>query len=283
MQVGERFMKGKAIAGENAIFGVTIQPVVEDEHDGKGALIAWDPVKQKPRWKIWHNTLWNGGTLSTAGGLVFQGTADGYFTAYDAAKGKVLWRFNAGHGIIGAPISYSANGKQYVSVLAGYGGTVGSFGKLTNVGWKYGAQPRRVLTFSLDGKAVLPPTAPPDLGVHALDNPDLKLDEKDVQAGKALFFMCGACHGTKLNATGAPGPDLRESAAALDFDELWNILHNGTRQEQGMPRHQELTKEQAHQIYSYIRAGAREALGLRPPMPDVVVPMTDNKAAGIGH
>ena len=59
-----------------------------------------------------HDTLWNGGTLSTAGDLVFQGTADGYLSAYDAASGPRLWRFNAGLGIIAPPMSYQAHGKQ---------------------------------------------------------------------------------------------------------------------------------------------------------------------------
>jgi quinohemoprotein ethanol dehydrogenase len=272
MQVGMRYMKGKTVLGATKVFDITIQPVLKDKHDGKGALIAWDPVKQKPRWQIWHDTIWNGGTLSTAGGLVFQGTADGYFTAYDAANGKRLWRFNASHGIIAAPISYSVEGKQYVTVLGGYGGSVGSFGKITNAGWKYGAQPRRVLTFTLDGKAVLPQTAPADFTVHAVDDPSLQLDEKEVEAGHAIASRCGGCHGQNLEATGAPGPDLRESAAALDFDELWKIVHEGTRADRGMPLHQELTKEQAHQIWSYIRAGARESLGLRPPSANVALP-----------
>src|SRR3546814_10534666 len=51
-------------------------------------LIAWDPVKQKPVWTQDYVTVWNGGTLATAGGLVFQGTADGRFVAYAADTGK---------------------------------------------------------------------------------------------------------------------------------------------------------------------------------------------------
>ena len=80
-------------------------------------------MHQKARWKVPLDTFWNGGMLATAGDLVFQGTADGYFSAYDASDGKRLWRFNAGLGIIAAPISYSVGGKQYVSVLVGYGGS----------------------------------------------------------------------------------------------------------------------------------------------------------------
>ena len=137
---------------------LTIEPI-GNKHpgDGKGTLVAWDPVRQRQAWSFRHSELWNGGTLATAGGLVFQGAADGWFYAFDAANGSQLWKFNAGHGIVAAPMSYSAGGKQYVAVLSGYGGATGMFGHLVNPGWKYGAQPRRLLTFALDGKARLPP------------------------------------------------------------------------------------------------------------------------------
>jgi quinohemoprotein ethanol dehydrogenase len=261
MQIGSRFFKDKDVPGETRLYNLTIQQFISDDpQDGKGALLAWDPVEQKPRWRVQHDTLWNGGALSTAGGLVFQGTADGYFSAYDAASGERLWRFNVGHGVISAPISYSVDGKQYVSVLSGYGGVTGSFSKFMNVGWKYGAQPRRVLTFALDGAAELPPTAAPDMRVYALDDPALEIDENDVHAGASLFAACGACHGLNLHAAGTPGPDLRESAVALDPDALWSVVNEGTLIEFGMPPFKHLTKEQVRQIYVYIRAGAREAI-----------------------
>ena len=56
-----------------------------------GRLIAWDPVKQKEAWGQEHVSPWNGGTLTTAGNLVFQGTADGRFVAYNATTGEKLW------------------------------------------------------------------------------------------------------------------------------------------------------------------------------------------------
>jgi quinohemoprotein ethanol dehydrogenase len=72
-----------------------------DPGDGKAKLVAWDPVAQKPRWQVQHDTVWNGGVLVTAGNIVFQGTTDGNLTAYDdATSGKQLWVFNAGMGKI---------------------------------------------------------------------------------------------------------------------------------------------------------------------------------------
>ena len=60
-----------------------------------------------------------GGALSTAGGLMFTGEGSGWFRAYDAKSGKVLWSFFAGAGVNAPPASYSADGKQYIVVGAG--------------------------------------------------------------------------------------------------------------------------------------------------------------------
>jgi quinohemoprotein ethanol dehydrogenase len=64
--------------------------------------------------------FWNGGLMTTAGNLVFEGMGDGKFNAYDARNGKQLWSFDAHFGITGAPITYEVDGKQYVSVVAGW-------------------------------------------------------------------------------------------------------------------------------------------------------------------
>ena len=266
-QLGARFSRGGAQT-ENAfnIFGLIVEPIAKKPGDGKGKLVAWDPATQKEAWSIQHDTLWNGGTLATAGGLVFQGTADGWFNAYNAKSGERVWRFNAGLGIIAAPMSFSRNGKQYVSVLVGYGGTTAAEGKFMDVGWKYGAQMRRLLTFALDGKATLPPSAPPDFKVHAVDDPKLVLNEADVQVGRGLWIRCASCHGAGLQATGTPGPDLRESGFALDLASFREVMKTG-RMDRGMPRFDTLTDEQVRQLHAYIRARAREALGLRKPTP----------------
>jgi alcohol dehydrogenase (cytochrome c) len=60
-----------------------------------------------------------GGTLATAGGLVFTGEANGHFSAYDAATGKVLWTYQTGAGVGAPPMSYTVNGRQFVAVATG--------------------------------------------------------------------------------------------------------------------------------------------------------------------
>jgi quinohemoprotein ethanol dehydrogenase len=262
-QIGLKISRGAQSVNAFNVMGLMVEPVIEKPGDGKGSLIAWDPVAQREVWKVQHAHLWNGGVLATAGGMVFQGTADGWFRGYDGTNGRELWKFNAGLGIVGAPISFRVGGRQYVSVLVGYGGTTAAYGEFMNVGWKYGMQPRRLLTFSLDGEASIPASPPPDMKVHAIDDPALALSEADIKAGWALSVQCAACHGVGLQATGTPGPDLRESGIALRLDTLTELLRKGSLIERGMPRFQNLTDEQIRQIHAYIRARARESLGTR--------------------
>jgi quinohemoprotein ethanol dehydrogenase len=264
MQLGVRFWT-KPGPNEALFGGVVFSAVAQDENDAKGALLAWDPIAQKPRWRVPHATMWNGGPLATGGDLVFQGAADGWFSAYGAADGKMLWRFNAGLGIIARPISYEVRGRQYVSVLVGYGGSIFSVQHMS-VGWKYGAQVRRLLTFALDGKAVLPPSPPADLALHPLDDPKYTIIEGDLIAGRQLYLgNCGLCHGTDAVSGNLAAPDLRESAVALDREAFWTVLHDGALLRRGMPQFTQLSRADADKLYNYLRATAREALGLRKP------------------
>jgi quinohemoprotein ethanol dehydrogenase len=259
MQNGVHYYQGEPRPGDVMVGGLSIGSARTDPEDGKGALLAWDPVAQARRWKVQHDVIWNGGALSTAGGLVFQGGGDGFVSAYDAADGRQVWRFDAGLGIIAPPISYAAQGKQYVSVLVGYGGAASIGSDVMNIGWKWGA-PRRLLTFALGGTAALPPSAPRDIAVHALDDPGLELSPADVAAGGRLFMQCILCHGRDAVSAGAPAPDLRESQIALHADSLWTVLHDGALLQQGMPRFETLSRAEVDQIYAYIRARARAAL-----------------------
>jgi quinohemoprotein ethanol dehydrogenase len=259
MQVGIRFVKGRPPLGEIYFGGLGITAYKADSADGKGTLIAWDPVNQRVVWKAPLDTIWNGGAMATAGGLVFQGGADGTLSAYRASTGQRIWRYDAGMGIIAPPITYSVAGKQFISILVGYGGTASAWGDLMNVGWKF-TGPRRLLTFALDGKASLPAAPARDMTVHAIDDPSLKLDPADVAAGHALFMSCGLCHGRNLVSPGGPAADLRESQIASQPDSLWRVVHDGTLLPNGMPSFPALSWPQLMQIYAYIRAGAREAL-----------------------
>ena len=265
-QIGAMFSRSVADQTDDAvnIMGLVIKPILQQPGDGKGMLVAWDPVRQRAAWTVTRDGAWNGGTLTTAGGLVFQGGASGLFNAYDARSGSELWKFDAGLGIIAAPMSFSVGGKQYVSVLVGWGGTAAAMSHVLNVGWKYGQQPRRLLTFALGGNATLAASPGRTMKVAALDDPALKIDEHDVVAGRAMSAACMSCHGAGFEGAGAPAPDLRESAIALNLETFTQFVKAGNPAA-GMPAQTRFSDAQLKQLHAYIRARAREALGLRPP------------------
>jgi alcohol dehydrogenase (cytochrome c) len=92
----------------------------------RGRFIAWDPMAGKVVWEIKENLAAYGGVLTTAGGVAFYGTMEGWLKAVDQKTGKVLWKFKTPSGIIGNPMTYRGpDGKQYVAVLSGIGGWAG--------------------------------------------------------------------------------------------------------------------------------------------------------------
>ncbi|WNO52699.1 methanol/ethanol family PQQ-dependent dehydrogenase [Stakelama saccharophila] len=93
----------------------------------RGVVTAWDPIRRKPAWEYKEKfPVWSG-TVTTAGGLVFFGTMDGWFKALDAKSGKLVWKYKVDSGIISQPISYRGpDGHQYIAVLSGVGGWAGA-------------------------------------------------------------------------------------------------------------------------------------------------------------
>jgi quinohemoprotein ethanol dehydrogenase len=259
MQMATRLRTGAPEDNDFSVFGVNVASVHDQPGDGKGSLVAWDPVAQKARWSVSLDTLWNGGAVSTAGNVVFQGAADGWFSAYDARTGARLWRQNVGMGIIASPMTYSVGGKQYVAVLAGYGGSAAVLSDIMNVGWKY-TGPRRLLTFALEGKSVLPPPESPTLKVNVQDTPAEALDPKQIAMGKAMFIACAACHGRNAVGAGGPAPDLRESLIPLTPEAFWTVVHDGALIKRGMPSFSTFGQPQIEALRQYIRASARAEL-----------------------
>jgi quinohemoprotein ethanol dehydrogenase len=223
---------------------------------GEGLLLAWDPIKQKAAWRVPLRGIWNGGTATTAGNLVFEGRADGQFAAYAADTGKLLWSFDAQTGIVGAPISYQARGRQYVSVLAGYGGAGAAFGTLSSqFGWDARMQPRRVLTFALDGSARLP-DAPARHRVVPVNDPTFVADAGREEIGGTDYAKnCFFCHGAAA-ISGGSAPDLRKSSAIVSQDTFKAIVQSGALLSVGMPRFDNLNDAQLEGIRAYLRAQA---------------------------
>lgn len=92
----------------------------------RGELVAWDPIAARKVCGVMEDLpLWSG-VLATGGDLVFYGTMDGWFKAIDARDCRELWKFKTGSGIIGSPMTYQVNGKQFVAVYSGIGGWMGA-------------------------------------------------------------------------------------------------------------------------------------------------------------
>ena len=143
------------------------------EGGGQGALLAWDPVAQKERWRAPAGGGSGGGTVSTAGNLVIQAVPDGRLMAYSADRGEKLLEIQTGlRGGMGPPITYMLDGKQYVALAGGQGGRGGA-GPVPNreaaqaaaaaptppapaVGRGGPQVSPKLLVFMLDGKAPLP-------------------------------------------------------------------------------------------------------------------------------
>ncbi|MYN11167.1 PQQ-dependent dehydrogenase, methanol/ethanol family [Massilia sp. FT127W] len=115
------YKKGGAYLGA----GFTIRPLFDDYI---GALRAVDPKTGKVAWEVKNTApLW-GGVMTTAGGLVFYGTPEGYLKALDAKTGKELWKFQTGSGVVAPPVTWQDGGVQYVAVVSGWGGAVPLWG-----------------------------------------------------------------------------------------------------------------------------------------------------------
>jgi quinohemoprotein ethanol dehydrogenase len=251
----------------DTIYGLLQQLGGELPQD-RGYLKAWDPVARKTRWEIEHPAFWNGGLLTTAGNLLFQGTGDGRFVAYSADTGRTLWSVPTMIGIIAPPMTYAVDGEQYVAVLAGYGGAGGVTGgdPRTMASARY-LNDGHILVFKLGGKAPMPRVAERNLDIP--EPPALAATPEQVENGKYLYTAnCMVCHGA-LAVSGGVVPDLRRLPAAKHglFKE---IVFDGVIHSAGMPRMGDLLTEQdVRDIQAYVIQRAREdrAAGQAPVAP----------------
>jgi quinohemoprotein ethanol dehydrogenase len=227
---------------------------------GSSSLLAWDAVHQRKAWEVALPGATNGGVMATHGGLVFQGQSDGQFVARDDRSGQALWHADMGVGTQAPPITFSVNGQQYVSILAGWAGGQMLLGSLSaQHGWVGRGHPRRLLTYVLGGQAVLPPSPPPARPVP-LEAPSFKVDAALALKGRSLYQRCLICHGAGAVA-GGYAPDLRASAVPLDPQAFAAVL-GGSLQSRGMPAFPELQSADQNALRHYIRERARYKPGL---------------------
>jgi quinohemoprotein ethanol dehydrogenase len=219
----------------------------------KGRLVAWDPARKREVWRVEHPVLRSGGTLSTAGNLVFQGRADGVFAAYRATDGKQLWQYDAQVGIAAAPMTYAIGGVQYVAIL------VAPPGYFLDPKIRTGAG--RLLVFALDGKTALPPN--PVRAPSPIPAPTFAVmaTAAEIREGGALWFQyCRRCHNPDFNYVKSGSiPDLRRAndATHATFEQ---IVRGGARRTLGMPSFaSDLTSDQVRMIQAYVLDQAGQA------------------------
>ncbi|WP_043115012.1 PQQ-dependent dehydrogenase, methanol/ethanol family [Solimonas soli] len=218
----------------------------------KGYLIAWDPKSQKEVWRVPQPSAWNGGLLSTSGNLVFEGDGGCMFNAYDARTGEKLWSYDVQTGVIAPPITWAKDGKQYVTLVAGWGG---AFPLLVGgLSWgEKGPVPNRsrVLTFSLGGDKRLPAPAPET--PKPLQTPPQIGDAATIALGrKAYDRTCVVCHGSGA-VSGGIAPDLRYSVAIANKAYWDGIVSDGVLSARGMVGFKEnFTPEEIEAIRAYV-------------------------------
>ena len=244
---------------------IVVEGVSSSDVKLTGTLLAWDPVRQRKVWEVNLPGIWNGGTLVTAGDLVFQGNASGEFAAYHSMSGKNLWSAQVGLGVVAAPITYQLDEEQYVAVLVGWGGVLpGTFGMVVSKhGWQYGQQEKRLVVYKLDGKVKLP-LAPKSPIPVPLDNPDIAIDDQLATQGMRLYHStCSSCHGFSVVAGGI-APDLRASNMALHRQSFRAVVKDGALERRGMPVYEDLSDAEVEALYLFIRQRARRDLEAVP-------------------
>jgi PQQ-dependent dehydrogenase (methanol/ethanol family) len=181
----------------------------ESERSSFAELVAWDPLTQSEVWRQRHELPLNGGALHTAGGLVFQGTAEGYLNAYDAASGEQLGAFAAGGAIRAAPSTVVADGVQYIVVPAGAPSSSTASSGLTDYSSTKQSRSRpRLLAYVLGGDAPTPAWA----DKLTFRKPAVDRYPPEVAAmGEAIYegAGCVACHGFGGQSVGGAAADLR--------------------------------------------------------------------------
>ncbi len=217
-----------------------------------GHLKAWNPVKKKEVWRVVHPTMANGGILSTAGNLVFQGTGDGRFVAYAADSGDKLWEVKTNLGIVAPPISYSVDGDQYIAVLAGWGGVPSIIGgdvahasaaKFANFG--------QMMAFKIEGSTAMPEIAAKRITMIP-QPPVSSASSATVIQGQNLYHQyCFQCHGSLAVSAGVVS-DLRYSTKVV-HENFKKIVLEGMLEGAGMARFDDLiSEEDAEALHAYI-------------------------------
>ena len=219
----------------------------------RGFLRAYSVKEHRVKWETQTATSFDGGVLATAGGLVFQGDANGNLNVYGSDTGERLASIPLGTSMMAAPMTYRVNGVQYVAIIAGYGGGAVINGyplDPASAAYRYGNE-GRIIALKIGGPAPpLPParTEPPPLP----DLPARPTDQKQIAAGEVLYNRyCSRCHVMGRGNL----PDLRRIEPATQA--LFNtIVLEGAFAAKGMGRFDDvLSPADVDAIHAYVIDG----------------------------
>jgi quinohemoprotein ethanol dehydrogenase len=240
----------------------------------EGRLIAWNPVSQSARWSVEEQIATNGGVLSTAGNLVFQGQGTGEFAAYAADSGKKVWSIKTGSAIESIPVTFSVKGEQYVITPVGWGSGSRLFAPARTMVTSESARgPVRLLAFKLGATANY--TVPPVVIPPVPEPPKLTASKETIHKGEVLYqkFVCDGCHspdtdGSRAWVLDGAIPDLRYMPADAHSD-WYAIVLGGSHWDKGMPGfadppkfafpHAKMTVQDADAIHAYVIAQSWKA------------------------
>ncbi len=216
-----------------------------------GELLAWDPVKQQAAWKVKHDKPANGGVLSTAGDLVFQGTGEGIFAAYDADNGDALWQYQSDSAVLAGPMTYELDGEQYIAVAQGSGGTV-----MLTIGdnlKRNKVNKNKLLVFKLGDFGLTKTVADESLATILPLSEEVNATPEVIKQGEELYGRnCGTCHGISAKSNYVV-PDLRYMSDQTHRDFVAIVL-GGSRAHKGMAGFYETHSiEDVEAIHSYLK------------------------------
>ncbi|MFO7324685.1 MAG: PQQ-dependent dehydrogenase, methanol/ethanol family [Pseudomonadota bacterium] len=220
----------------------------------KGYLLAWNPVTQSEAFRVPYKYPGSGGVLTTAGNLLIQGTIDRTLAIYKATDGSKLWEMDTQTVAIAGPMTFMANGEQYIAVNVGWGGSPVAGLARENPPVRFG--PGRLLVFKLDAKGVALPPMPPPPQIPA--PPPLRASEAQVREGRRIFGeTCSRCHGE--NAIGGlkdlrwMTPETRRNFATIVLESTPELREKGMQ-----PFKDLLGQAEVEALNAYLVARANE-------------------------
>lgn len=228
----------------------------------RGLLRAWNVAQHRIAWETPTATNWDGGVLATAGGLVFQGDANGSLNAYSADDGNRLASLPLGTSMMAAPITYRLNGTQYLAIIAGFGGGAvinGAALDPQSAAYRYGNE-GRIIVLKIGGR--VPPLPPSSADSPLGELPTRPVNSTQNAAGEVLYNrFCARCHVFGRGIL----PDLRRMSLAT-HGIFKSIVLDGMYAPNGMGRFDDvLSPTDAQAVHAYLIDQAWRMKGAKVP------------------